>query len=126
LLYTTNLSATLPVNSDSGAQQFQYWKFQYQAQREVGMKRKLIFLVGAAAFIQPAVVLAQGQSLASVGFKCSDFQKNQDGTWSPTHTVTLPAGGARISLSPKDSIKPGASVAGYPLGALLDAGCGGH
>lgn len=90
------------------------------------MKRKLIFLVAAAALMQPTIVLAQSASLASLGLKCSDFQKNQDGTWSPTHTVAIPAGGARISLSPKDSIRPGASTAGVPLGATLNSECGAH
>jgi hypothetical protein len=90
------------------------------------MTRKLIFFVVAVTLIQPTIVLAQNQSLASLGLKCSDFQKNQDGTWSPTHTVTIPAGGARMSLSPKDSIHPGGSMAGLHLGAALDSECGAH
>lgn len=86
------------------------------------MNRKLVFLVAAAAFLQPAVALAQGQSLASLGLKCSDFQKNDDGTWSPTHTVTLPTGGARISLSKKDILGP-KPMAGLPLGTMINSEC---
>lgn len=89
------------------------------------MKHKLIFFIVAAALLQPAVVFAQGQSLTSLGLKCSDFHKNEDGTWSPAHMVSLPAGGARISLSPKDIVGP-APVAGISLGAMLNAGCTGH
>jgi hypothetical protein len=88
------------------------------------MKHKLIFLV-AAVLVQPTVVLAQTQSLASVGLKCTDFKKNDDGTFSPTRTVSLPAGGARISLSPKDVVGP-APVAGFPLGAVINAQCNKH
>jgi hypothetical protein len=89
------------------------------------MKNKLIFFAVAAALLQPAAVFAQAQSLTSLGLKCSDFHKNDDGTWSPTHIVSLPAGGARLSISPKDIIGP-APVAGIPLGAMLNAGCAGH
>lgn len=91
------------------------------------MTRKLIFLAAAAALIQPTVVLAQSTppALASFGLKCSDFQKNDDGTWSPSRTVTLPTGGARLSLSKKDIIGP-SPVAGVPLGVMINRECTGH
>jgi hypothetical protein len=89
------------------------------------MKRKLIFLA-AAILIQPTIVLAAGQSLASIGLKCSDFQKNPDGTWSPTHMVTVSAGGAKISFSSKQIIGPDTRAAAYQLGVMVNIECGEH
>jgi len=89
------------------------------------MNYKLIFLV-AVASIQPTIVFAAGQSLASIGLKCSDFQKNEDGTWSPTHMVAVSAGGAKISFSSKQIIGPDTRAAAYHLGGMVNTECGGH
>ncbi len=82
------------------------------------------FLVAAAALMQPTVVLAENTpSLVSLGLKCSDFQKKDDGTWSATHMLTIPAGGARMSVSPKDILGPTTSIAGQPLGTMVNIEC---
>jgi hypothetical protein len=87
------------------------------------MQRKVLFLIAAAAFLQPSLAFAQAQSLVSLGLKCADFQKNEDGTWTPTHTLSFPAGGGRMTLSKKDILGPTTFIAGYHLGAMVNAEC---
>lgn len=90
------------------------------------MKREFIFLV-TAALIQPTLAFAQKQqALATIGLKCADFHKNDDGTWSAVHTVTVPAGGTRFSISPKQILGPDTRVMAYPLGVMVNTECGGH
>jgi hypothetical protein len=61
-------------------------------------------------------------TLASLNLSCSDFHDNQNGSWSPTHPISI--GGATVG--PGASFGPGVIIAAVPLAALLNKECGTH
>ncbi len=77
--------------------------------------RKLLFAL--ALFVVPGLAAAQP-------IDCKLFQRNQDGTWSPTQAVTIRNNaGMEISMSAGTSFRSGTSLSGVDIAALLDTQC---
>ena len=57
--------------------------------------------------------------LGRLRLSCGDFARNRDNSWSPTHSVVVGV----MAVSPTSSFRPGDSVAGADLGAILDQEC---
>jgi hypothetical protein len=57
--------------------------------------------------------------VGTVALTCLDFRKNADGTWSPTHDITM--GNARLTKS--NVYKKGDVVAGLPIVEALEESC---
>jgi hypothetical protein len=81
---------------------------------------------------QPAP--AAGSSVKTVGadakskagpntLTCNDFQRNTDGSWSPTHDLTIRRAGLIVTIKPGESFGPGVTIIGLPLADMLDKQC---
>jgi hypothetical protein len=55
---------------------------------------------------------------------CKDFQRNPDGSWSPTRPVTIQDQNGGQILGPGMSFHPGVLFMGVDLAATLDQQCG--
>jgi len=71
-----------------------------------------------------ALLLCCAPALAQQPISCSDFRRNDDGTWTPLKTVTIGAPQHQVQFGPDMSLRPGAVVNGVDLGGLLDVMCG--
>jgi len=58
--------------------------------------------------------------LKTLNFTCTDFHHNADGTWSPTHPVTI----NNMPINPKEYFSNKLKFGGVRLGAVLDKECG--
>jgi hypothetical protein len=56
---------------------------------------------------------------ASRPLTCADFQRNADGSWSPTYPIGLNG----VSFGPGVSFNPGVSLGGVDLAAALNQQC---
>jgi hypothetical protein len=54
---------------------------------------------------------------------CDDFQRNTDGTWSPTHEVAVRRSGLIVTLKPGETYGEGSTIIGLPLADMLDKQC---
>ncbi|HTV80211.1 MAG TPA: hypothetical protein VMF03_18305 [Steroidobacteraceae bacterium] len=59
-------------------------------------------------------------TLATLNLTCSDFKRNQDGTWSARHPLQI--GPSRVS--PDVPLKPGGTYGGIDLAGTVDKECG--
>jgi len=89
------------------------------------MRLKIIAVIKPLSF---GAVTSQAQLLQSPPqtqtVPCDAFQKNPNGTWSPTRqvTITLTNGGS-ISIGPGVSFGSGVQFAGIDLYSLLQQNC---
>jgi hypothetical protein len=67
---------------------------------------------------------AQAQSKATANsLTCSDFQRNPDGAWTPSHEITLRRQGLIVTLKPGEVFGAGTTIIGLPLADMLDKQC---
>jgi hypothetical protein len=67
---------------------------------------------------------AQAQSKATANsLTCSDFQRNPDGVWTPSHVLTLRRPGLSVTLKPGEVFGAGTTIIGLPLADMLDKQC---
>jgi hypothetical protein len=67
---------------------------------------------------------AQAQSKATANsLTCSDFQRNPDGAWTPSHVITLRRQGLIVTLKPGEVFGAGTTIIGLPLADMLDKQC---
>ena len=59
-------------------------------------------------------------------FRCADFTRNSDGSWSPLRPITIKTGETTATLAPGVSFGTGASFAGVDLAAALNRQCVPH
>ena len=104
---------------------------------------KAKFLVGALcvasvlvfqpAFAQPAndappmssapmMMMQTGAKSPPPPVNCADFHHNADGSWSPTHDVTVNG----VTVGPDATFADGVTVAGFDVAAALDKQCAGR
>jgi hypothetical protein len=58
-------------------------------------------------------------SLDGPGLTCADFRRNDDGSWSPTHTLLV----GTVAMSPASHFQPGMKVFGSDLATTLNTKC---
>ena len=59
-------------------------------------------------------------------FRCADFTRNSDGSWSPLRPVTIATGDAKATLQPGVSFNAGATYGGVDVAADLNRRCVAH
>jgi hypothetical protein len=79
-----------------------------------------LMLAGSASAKAEQLRFAQAQTVP-----CDAFQRNPNGTWSPTRqiTITLPNNSGQISLGPGVSFGSGVRFGGIDLYSLLEQNC---
>jgi hypothetical protein len=88
----------------------------------------------AAAIIAGVVLIAKASlglaqpsdqpPLASLRLTCTDFKQNQNGSWSPVHTIKITnANGTGVKMGPSASFDEGAVFGGVRLAAVLKKEC---
>ena len=67
---------------------------------------------------------AQAQSKATASsLTCTDFQRNPDGAWTPSHEITLRRQGLIVTIKPGEVFGAGTTIIGLPLADMLDKQC---
>ena len=56
-------------------------------------------------------------------FRCTNFTRNSDGSWSPLRSVTIRSGDTKATLEPGLSFNTGATFAGVDVAAELNRRC---
>lgn len=56
-------------------------------------------------------------------FRCTDFTRNSDGSWSPLRPITISTDNTRATLKPGVSISTGATYGGVDVAAELNRRC---
>jgi len=74
-------------------------------------------LSATAASAQMAA--APRATLKGPSLTCADFHRNDDGSWSPTHTLLV----GTVAMSPGSRFQRGMKVFGSDLAATLTAKC---
>jgi hypothetical protein len=84
--------------------------------------RKLLMILPAASLgVLPAAAQPAEQTPT---IRCSAFQDNHDGSWSPKQPITIATpGGGQVNLTPGVSLRPGVSLNGIDLAGLLEQQC---
>lgn len=59
-------------------------------------------------------------------FRCTDFTRNSDGSWSPLKPVTISTGDTKATLQPGVSVMTGATYGGVDVAAELNRRCMPH
>ncbi|HLY06081.1 MAG TPA: hypothetical protein VKR31_10065 [Rhizomicrobium sp.] len=59
-------------------------------------------------------------------FRCADFTRNSDGSWSPLRPVTIKSGDTKATLQPGESLNAGATFGGVDVAADLNRRCIAH
>ena len=98
LLAGASLLAALPANAQSGTGQLP--------------------LTSAAGY-PPQEVLPSP-------FRCTNFTRNSDGSWSPLRPVTIRSGDTTATLQPGVSFNTGATFGGVDVAAELNRRCVAH
>jgi len=92
----------------------------------MSMQRTCI-IVGSALVIGARLALAdvpEQPTLASINLSCSDFKQNQNGSWSPLHTIKITrAHGTGVKMGPGTSFDEGAVFGGVRLAQVLHKEC---
>ena len=56
-------------------------------------------------------------------FRCTDFTRNSDGSWSPLKPVTISTGDTKATLQPGVNVTTGATYGGVDVAAELNRRC---
>jgi hypothetical protein len=83
----------------------------------------LSLAICAALLLASSHTIAQAPpptTLASLNLTCSDFKQNGDGSWSPTHPITI----VGAKLGPGSHLVEGTVIGGAPIATLLNKECG--
>jgi hypothetical protein len=79
----------------------------------------VLAFTSSAAMAQPNVAISPPPPAM---WKCSDFQHNADGSWSPRHAVRVNG----VTMGPGVAFRPGVGFGGVDLGATLNQRCAGR
>jgi hypothetical protein len=88
-----------------------------------------VALVARMAFAEPAAspTPADQPTLASLNLSCSDFKRNENGSWSPVHAVTITAeDGTGVKMGPSTSFGGRTVFGKVRLAAVLKKECTSH
>jgi hypothetical protein len=89
--------------------------------------QRLCITVGIAVVIGAHLARAdppEEPTLASMNLSCSDFKQNQNGSWSPLHTVQITrAHGTGVKMGPSTSFDDRAVFGGVRLAQVLQREC---
>jgi hypothetical protein len=66
------------------------------------------------------------QSVLPSPFRCSNFRRNSDGSWSPLRPITIRTGDTTATVAPGVSFGTGATFAGVDLATVLNKQCVPH
>ena len=77
-----------------------------------------MWLLGVVAAFNPAALSAQ-QPDGADGLQCANFVKNADGSWSPSHPITVNG----LKLIPGGRFPRSVIIAGLNLAIILDERC---
>lgn len=87
-------------------------------------------IAGIALLVCAPLALAQPTdqpTLASLKLNCSDFKQDQNGSWSPVHTIKITnADGTGVKMGPSASFGEGAVFGRVRLAAVLNKECLSH
>jgi hypothetical protein len=68
----------------------------------------------------------QPQSVLPSPFRCANFARNRDGSWSPLRPVTIRSGDTKATLQPGVTFSAGTNFAGVDVAAQLNRQCIAH
>jgi len=81
-------------------------------------------LILATALTIAAVVPVSAQPTTdTTKLNCADFRRHEDGSWSPTHEVTIRYPNGLVSLAAGVSFPAGGTYMGMPFARMLDEEC---
>src|SRR5579871_4415503 len=63
------------------------------------------------------------QQVVPSPFRCANFTRNSDGSWSPLHPVTIRTGNTKATLEPGTNLTTGATYGGVDVAAELNRRC---
>lgn len=84
---------------------------------------------GAQGTAQLPLTSAAGyppQQVLPSPFRCADFTRNGDGTWSPLRPIAIRSGDTKATLEPGVSVTPGTTYGGVDVAAVLNRRCVPH
>jgi len=89
------------------------------------------FIIGTIALVAVARLTfaepVDQPTLASLNLSCSDFKRNENGSWSPVHAVTITAeDGTGVKMGPSTSFGGRTVFGKVRLAALLKKECSNH
>jgi hypothetical protein len=84
--------------------------------REVEMRAAIVAIV--------LQMLCCATASAQQPFSCSDFERHEDGAWTPRRKITIGGPGGAVEFGPETALRAGAVQKGVDLGGLLDVMCG--
>jgi hypothetical protein len=62
-------------------------------------------------------------AIAQQRVPCDDFQHNQDGSWTPKHSMTLKGPNGEVRIEPTVSFRSGTTFMGIDLAEILQQDC---
>lgn len=77
-------------------------------------------VLSAAAVSASAATLT---TLSSMSLSCIDFKQNSNGSWTPTHTVTIFSDKGTLKLTPSMKFVLGTPVGGIDIAEILWREC---
>jgi hypothetical protein len=105
--------------------------------QEAPMSMERTFIIGTVALValsrlafaapDSSPAPADQPTLASLNLSCSDFKRNENGSWSPVHAVTITAeDGTGVKMGPNTSFGGRTVFGKVRLAAILKKECASH